>query len=473
MSDTTIAAVATPPGTGGIAVIRLSGTDAVRIFCKVWKGSDPTRWKSHTVHLGNIFDPATGSHVDEVVATLFRAPASYTGEDTIEISCHGSALIQNQITAALIKAGATAAGPGEFTRRAFLNGRIDLAQAEAIADLIAAESKGAHDLALSQTKGEFSKALATLRDRLLNLASLLELELDFSEEDVEFADRTALASTAADILAAVDRLTASYEAGQAFRQGIAIAIAGTPNTGKSTLLNYLAHDDKAIVSDIPGTTRDTIEAEAEYHGLKFRFIDTAGLRETTDKIENLGINRAIERLRSANYVFWLIDPTQPIEPQTALLRHHLDASPEITSCLYILASKADALPSPTAPCSESIPTTDIDCGETSGIGDLPARQISSRTGLGIDGLLSEIARRSTASLDPARDTLIANARHFQALTHAADSLRHLTDAMTAGLPADLLAQHLRETLHHLGAITGAITTPDILTSIFTRFCIGK
>ncbi len=466
MIDTTITAVATPPGTGGIAVIRLSGNDAIQIFSKVWKGANPLQWKSHTAHLGTIVHPESDHAIDQTVATLFRAPASFTGEDTIEISCHGSTLIQRQITTALIKAGATAAGQGEFTQRAFLNGKIDLAQAEAIADLIAAESKGAHDLALAQTKGEFSRALAALRDKLLNLASLLELELDFSEEDVEFANRTSLASTADEILDTVNSLTASYDAGQAFRQGIAIAIAGTPNAGKSSLLNYLAHDDKAIVSDIPGTTRDTIEAEAEYHGIKFRFFDTAGLRETTDIIENLGINRAIDKLRTANYILWLIDPTQPLDNQLKLLLHHLNAEPAMASRTYLLASKSDMA---TQQDIETLRTQTVNLLTN----DHTITDISSLTGDGISHIIRCIAERSTEKSDPARDTLIANARHYEALTHAAESLRHFIDTMNAGLPTDLIAQHLRETLLHLGEITGSITTPDILSSIFTRFCIGK
>ena len=279
LNTDTIAAVSTAPGVGGIAVIRISGPQALPIFAQIWKGKGLNDAQTHTAHFGTIAD-SLGRQIDECVATLFRAPKSFTGEDTVEISCHGSEFIQREILHAVIRAGARTAEPGEFTRRAFLNGRMDLAQAEGIADLIAASSRAAHDIALSQTKGAFSASLESMRAKLTELASLIELELDFSEEDVEFADRTRLLSLAEEILGTIGRLTESYSAGQAMREGIDVAIAGMPNAGKSTLLNCLVADDKAIVSDIPGTTRDTIEATAVRHGLLFRFIDTAGLRQT-------------------------------------------------------------------------------------------------------------------------------------------------------------------------------------------------
>ena len=279
LNTDTIAAVSTAPGVGGIAVIRISGPQALSIFAQIWKGKGLNDAQTHTAHFGTIAD-SLGRQIDECVATLFRAPKSFTGEDTVEISCHGSEFIQREILHAVIRAGARTAEPGEFTRRAFLNGRMDLAQAEGIADLIAASSRAAHDIALSQTKGAFSASLESMRAKLTELASLIELELDFSEEDVEFADRTRLLSLAEEILGTIGRLTESYSAGQAMREGIDVAIAGMPNAGKSTLLNCLVADDKAIVSDIPGTTRDTIEATAVRHGLLFRFIDTAGLRQT-------------------------------------------------------------------------------------------------------------------------------------------------------------------------------------------------
>lgn len=288
LNTDTIAAVSTAPGVGGIAVIRISGPQALPIFAQIWKGKGLNDAQTHTAHFGTIAD-SLGRQIDECVATLFRAPKSFTGEDTVEISCHGSEFIQREILHAVIRAGARTAEPGEFTRRAFLNGRMDLAQAEGIADLIAASSRAAHDIALSQTKGAFSASLESMRAKLTELASLIELELDFSEEDVEFADRTRLLSLAEEILGTIGRLTESYSAGQAMREGIDVAIAGMPNAGKSTLLNCLVADDKAIVSDIPGTTRDTIEATAVRHGLLFRFIDTAGLRQTDDTIDRKSV----------------------------------------------------------------------------------------------------------------------------------------------------------------------------------------
>ena len=314
----TIAAVATPAGSGGIAVIRMSGPGAPAVLARCWRGAPPRDFRSHTVHLGWIVD-AGGAEIDQVLATLFRSPRSYTGEDVVEISVHGSPWIQRAVLHRLVECGARAAAPGEFTRRAFMNGRLDLAQAEGVADLIAASSRAAARLAASQLRGDFSRRLEEMRGRLVDLGSLLELELDFSEEDVEFADRGRLVALTEELRALVGRLASSYKAGNAFKNGIPVAIAGIPNAGKSTLLNALIGEEKAIVSDIPGTTRDVIEDTVEIGGILFRFYDTAGLRESDDVIENLGVQRARRKIEEAAIVLHLIDPTQPLPPQLSLL----------------------------------------------------------------------------------------------------------------------------------------------------------
>lgn len=459
----TIAAISTPPGTGGIAVIRLAGPDAFHIFSKIWKGADLKDAPSHTAHLGYVIDPEDMRIIDQSVATVFKSPASFTGDDTVEISCHGSDYIQREILHALVRAGARTAQPGEFTQRAFLNRRIDLAQAEGIADLIAASTQGAHDIAMSQTKGAFSSALEGMRRQLIELASLLELELDFSEEDVEFADRTRLLSLAETILATIRSLTESYSAGQAIRDGIEVAIAGMPNAGKSTLLNCLANDDKAIVSDIPGTTRDTIEVSASYCGLLFRFIDTAGLRPTDDAIENLGIDRARTALRKARFILWLIDPTQPLNPQISLLKENtFGTNPEN---ILILINKTDITDRAIEFHNKMLAGTSVPKENTF--------SISAKNGHGIDTAIAKIAESIVGSYDPRRETVIANARHYEALVRAGESLSRTITGLTDRLPTDMVAQDLRETLSHLGSITGAITTPDLLTTIFSRFCIGK
>ena len=306
----TITAVSTAPGAGGIAVIRISGTKAIEIADSAWKGKSLTDALSHTAHLGKYYS-TSGDLLDEAVATIFRAPASFTGEDVVEISVHGSRWIQKEIIADLIRRGAYAAAPGEFTQRAFINGRLDLAQAEGVADLIASSSRAAHKLAISQTRGGFSRELELLREKLVDFASLLELELDFSEEDVEFADRTRLSELGNTIMKKITRLANSYSSGAALKNGVPVVIAGIPNAGKSSLLNLLLSDDKAIVSDIPGTTRDIIEDTAEIDGILYRFIDTAGLRTTSDKVEKLGIERARLQMTKASIIIWIIDPTSP------------------------------------------------------------------------------------------------------------------------------------------------------------------
>lgn len=454
-SERTIAAIATPAGQGGIAVIRVSGREAFDIVQKMWRGKPLAQCTSHTAHLGNILQE-DGSVLDQAVITLFRAPNSFTGEDTVEISVHGSRWIQREALNQLMRCGAKPAGPGEFSQRAFANGRMDLAQTEAVADLIAAESRAAHRLALSQMSGDFSRKLNELREQLIHFGSLLELELDFSEEDVEFADRTQLINSAKETLAVVQRLALSYKSGRAFKEGVPVAIAGAPNVGKSTLLNRLLDCDKAIVSDIPGTTRDIIEDTREIGGILFRFIDTAGLRDTADTVERIGIDRAKEHIDRAAVTLWLVDPTQPLDPQLA----SITASSE--GKRFVILTKSDL--------SDDAVTDQILAALPEGC---PVISISAKTGLGIDELESELVRTATAEHNPENELMVTNARHYEALTAGAESLQRVLTGLQTGIPTDFVAQDIREALYHLGLVTGAVTTADLLTSIFSHFCIGK
>lgn len=494
-SSDTIVAIATAPGTGGIAVIRLSGPDAIGIFSKVWRGADPSAMKSHTAHLGRIMSP-DGSILDEVVATLFRGPNSFTGEDVVEISCHGSRWIQREIVKLLIANGARGANPGEFSQRAFINGRIDLAQAEGIADLVAASSRAAHRLAIQQANGTFSSRLDSLRDKLIDLASLLELELDFSEEDVEFADRRQLREITDSAIAATGRLADSYAAGRAFKEGIPVVIAGEPNVGKSTLLNRLLEEEKAIVTDVPGTTRDIIEGTCEIDGTLFRFVDTAGLRVTDDTVERLGIERATERLHNAAVVLWTVDATQPIEPQLNLLRSHTEQLGEIP--VLLLLNKSDLAigdielseskldfsgnqpPFSSAPSNNSNSSNNSNNTNLSNNSDYsnPSNfaqtiNLSASTGEGIDLLKQWLKDYAARLRGNENDIIVTNARHHAAIVSGKESLERVRTALDAGTSADFIAQDVRETIHDLSAITGQISTPTLLSTIFSRFCIGK
>lgn len=454
-TERTIAAIATPAGQGGIAVIRVSGSDAFDIVQKMWRGKPLAQCASHTAHLGNILQK-DGSVLDQAVITLFRAPNSFTGEDTVEISVHGSRWIQREALNQLMRCGAKPAGPGEFSQRAFANGRMDLAQTEAVADLIAAESRAAHRLALSQMSGAFSRKLNELREQLIHFGSLLELELDFSEEDVEFADRTQLINSAKETLAVVQRLALSYKSGRAFKEGVPVAIAGAPNVGKSTLLNRLLDSDKAIVSDIPGTTRDIIEDTREIGGILFRFIDTAGLRDTADTVERIGIERAKDHIERAAVTLWLVDPTQTLDAQLA----SITASTE--SKRFVILTKSDL--SGSAVTDKILEALPAGC---------PVLTISARTGSGIDGLKSALVSMATTEHNPENELIVTNARHYEALTAGAEALQRVIDGLQTGIPTDFVAQDVREALHHLGLVTGAVTTADLLTSIFSHFCIGK
>lgn len=455
----TIVAVSTPHGTGGIAVIRISGPDALNIANRAWRGTDLAKVKSHTAHLGNIlaFD---GSILDNVVATVFIGPRSYTGEDTVEFSIHGSAWLQHQVINRLIELGASPAQPGEFTKRAFINGRLDLAQAEGVADVIAASSRAAHKLAMSQLSGSFSAKLNLLRESLVELASLLELELDFSEEEVEFADRKKLRSIAEETLALMQRLASTYKSGRAFKEGVPVAIAGQPNAGKSTLLNSLLDDDKAIVSDIPGTTRDVIEDAVEIEGVLFRFFDTAGLRETNDQVEKIGISRAYEAISKAYIILWIIDSSEElkeIEKQIKNIEEQIDEYPD--SCHIILYNKIDNSHKE----KKSLPVLE----------DYQSMSISAKTGFGLEDLKQKLVSVTKAMHDPESELIVTNARHHQALLEGSVSLKRAVQALEQGLSADFVAQDIRETIHHLSLLTGQISTDTLLGNIFANFCIGK
>ena len=460
--EDTIVALATPHGVGGIAVVRVSGPRALSVLKKCWRGKSLDEAASHTAHLGWICEE-NGENLDQVVAVVFRAPNSYTGEDVVEISCHGSLWIQQALVNRLIDCGARSATGGEFTRRAFMNGRLDLAQAEGVGDMIAASSKAAARLAVAQLKGDFSKKLKELRNRLIDIASLLELELDFSEEDVEFADRHKLIDLSLEVREVVDRLAASYKAGNAFKRGVPVVISGRPNVGKSTLLNALIGEEKAIVSDIPGTTRDLIDDTVEIDSVLFRFFDTAGLRDSDNRIEAIGVDRARKKMEEAAIVLRLVDPSEIIEDEDlsdlASLGHEVPV-------LYLI-SKNDVVP------EDSVKTLRGNISNKSGVPENMIIDISAKTGKGLDILKGKLVELSTSDFNPEQELIVTNARHYEALTAASKSLSMLLEGLEAGISADFLAQDLREAVHHLGSITGEVSSDDILHTIFARYCIGK
>lgn len=451
--EDTIVAVSTPHGIGGIAVLRISGSKAIEIVNSAWQGKSLIDAKSHTAHLGYIVD-AEGNAIDQVVATIFRNPKSFTGEDTVEIACHGSLWIQKELMNELIRRGCRPARGGEFSQRAFINGKLDLAEAEGVADLIASSSRAAHRVAMSQMRGDFSDKLSSLRQQLLEFVSLLELELDFSEEDVEFADRSRLINLAADVKDTVDNLADSFSIGATLKDGIPVAIAGVTNVGKSTLLNRLLHEEKAIVSNIHGTTRDFVEDTIEIKGILFRFIDTAGLRETSDIVENLGIERAEKKIKDVALILWVIDPTAELQPQIDRL-HTASTDLHNEQRILVVVNKSDA--------------TRIDL---SLLNDFEVIEISAKTGYGIKELETRLTETYAHETEK-HDIIITNARHYQALLKASETMGRAIDGLNNGLPGDLVSQDIRECMHYLGEITGDISTDDLLGNIFANFCVGK
>ena len=482
-NEDTICAPATVPGTGAISVIRVSGPEALRIADKVikCKKGSISESKGYTIKFGVILDDA-GTVLDEVLVSIFRAPHSYTGENSVEISCHASSYIVSAVMNLLYAAGARAAEPGEFTQRAFLNGKMDLAQAEAVADVIASQNAVAHRIAFKQMKGGFSSELKGMRGELLELVSLMELELDFSEEEVEFADRSRLDSLLEQIIAHVGRLIDSFRLGNAIKNGVPVAIAGATNTGKSTLLNALLGEDRAIVSDVHGTTRDTIEETLNIDGILFRFIDTAGLRETTEVVEQIGIERTFKKISEASIVLGMIDLTRDFESTCETVQSIIEKVDFETQKLVFLLNKTDI--------SEvnnnvSIINYIVSLTDTKGVkcsvfenggtncSDVQIIPISAKTGSGISDLRSVLAASQRDLLGDSDTTLVTNQRHVQALSDARTSLLRVREGLATGLPTDLAAQDIREAIYHLGSIVGEISTDEVLGNIFRNFCIGK
>lgn len=466
--NTNICALSTPQGQGAIAVIRLSGEDTPEIVGKIFTpagGKAPLPFK---MQFGAIKD---GERlIDECLVVTFRGPHSYTGENSAEIYCHGSQYIVQEILKLLLKHGMKMAEPGEFSKRAFLNGKLDLAQAEAVADLISSETEAAHRIAMQQMKGGFSAELKVMRDDLLNLVSLMELELDFSEEDVEFADRSQLTQLLSAVSARVTQLIESFSLGNVIKNGVPVAIVGATNTGKSTLLNTLVGEERAIVSNIHGTTRDVIEDTMNLGGITFRFIDTAGIRETKETIEIIGIERTYQKLRSASVVILVLDASRPENIDDSL--HNLVGKISSRQQLIILLNKMDEIaPSNVDVFVEKI--KDLCVADTlSPIAVLP---ISAKKGLNVDALRNTLVESQGALSNSASGsgTLVTNVRHYQALMDAQIALDRVEDGLASGIPTDLVAQDIREALYHLGSIVGEINTEEILGNIFGRFCIGK
>ena len=469
LNNNTICAIATAPG-GAIGIIRISGPMAIniadRIFRPVGSTLSLSERKAYTLAFGNIVN-ANNDVVDEVLVSIFRAPHSYTGENSVEISCHGSAYVLQQVMLLLTENGCVPAGPGEFTQRAFLNGKMDLSQAEAVADLISSTNKATHDMAMSQLKGHFSNELADLRAHLLKLTSLLELELDFSDhEELEFADRSELYTLANDIHKRLLSLVHSFEVGNALKNGIPVAIVGNTNVGKSTLLNHLLHEEKAIVSDVHGTTRDFIEDTTIINGIQFRFVDTAGIRKTDDVVENIGIERTYQKMQEAKIVLWLIDK-QPSDSEIEDIKTRVASKK-----LIIVRNKMDLTNSSLNNSSSAKPTIQ---NSNFNIQNSSSVDISAKYGTNISKLEQLIVEAANIPQLSESDIVITSVRHYSALLHADESLQRVIDSMNLGLSGDLLAEDLRMVIDYLAEITGEerITPQETLQNIFTHFCVGK
>jgi tRNA modification GTPase len=468
----TIVALATPSGAGAIAIIRLSGKDAITIAADIFQsvsGKDITKQKTHTIHLGHIVDPSTnsgqvGKVYDQVLLSIFKGPNSYTGENVIEISCHGSTFIQQQIIQLLLRRGAKMAQAGEFTLRAFLNGKLDLSQAEAVADLIASDNEASHQIAMQQMRGGFSNEIAKLREELLNFASLIELELDFAEEDVEFADRTQFHELLERIEFVLKRLIDSFSVGNVIKNGIPVAIVGEPNVGKSTLLNALLNEERAIVSDIAGTTRDTIEDELVINGIGFRFIDTAGIRETQDVVESIGIKKTFEKIEQAQVVIYLFESS----------KFQVSGSQYITEIEKIKNKY---------PLKQLIVVVNkIDLISDAGVNQIRLKlekldtklvTISAKEKSGIDALKDELLSLVNTGALRNNETIVTNTRHYDSLLKALEEVQKVKWGLDSGISSDLMAIDIRSALYYFGEITGEVTNDELLGNIFANFCIGK
>jgi tRNA modification GTPase len=457
----TIVALATPSGAGAVAIIRMSGKEAITIASNVFEsvsGKDITKQKTHTIHLGTIVDGA--KVYDQVLVSIFKNPHSYTGEDVIEISCHGSTFIQQQIIQLLLRKGCRMAQAGEFTLRAFLNGKLDLSQAEAVADLISSDNEASHQIAMQQMRGGFSSEISKLREELLNFASLIELELDFAEEDVEFADRTQFHDLLNRIEFVLKRLIDSFAVGNVIKNGIPVAIVGEPNVGKSTLLNALLNEERAIVSEIAGTTRDTIEDELVIGGIGFRFIDTAGIRETIDVVESIGIKKTFEKIEQAQVVVYLFDGSvtqsavEVLSIEIEKIKNQFPLKP-----LLIIGNKADKLSEEEAKNLKlRIPSILL---------------LSAKEKLGIDDLKNQLLSFVNTGALRNNETIVTNTRHYDSLLKALEEIQKVKFGLSSNLPSDLMAIDIRQALYYFGEITGEVTNDELLGNIFANFCIGK
>ena len=458
LRDDIICALSTPQGVGALGIIRLSGTNSSSLLTPFFSSVRQKRegWTSHVAYFGDF--SIEEQHIDEILVNFFAEGKSFTGEESIELSCHGSPYIIGRVLEALLSQGARMADPGEYTMRAFMNGKLDLAQAEAVADLIHAENRAMHDVALKQLKGGFSNEITAFREELVHFASLIELELDFSEEDVEFASREQLTAMLNLLKTKVSGLMDSFRYGNALKKGIATAILGAPNAGKSTLLNALLGEERAIVSEIPGTTRDTVEDTFTHQGLTYRLIDTAGIRETQDYVEQVGIARALEQAINADVIFYMIDSTAPEKDLEQKVLELQEMAPD--AHLLVLLNKADtADPTPIIHRLDRLDHTPL--------------VVSAKSKEGLEALLQKLSELTAWSTTSASQTIVTNARHADALRRTLEALQRSLDAVALSIPGDLLAQDLRVALDSLGEITGTISTDDLLANIFSKFCIGK
>lgn len=465
LNQETIVALATPAGAGAVAIIRISGNDAIKIANEVFQSvsnKDLTRQKTHTIHLGHIIDGQ--KTLDQVLVSVFRNPNSYTGEDVIEISCHGSVFIQQQIIQLLLRKGCRMAQPGEFTLRSFLNGKMDLSQAEAVADLINSDNEASHQIAMQQMRGGFSSEIAKLREELLNFASLIELELDFSEEDVEFADRSQFKELLTRIEFVLKRLIDSFAVGNVIKNGIPVAIVGEPNVGKSTLLNALLNEERAIVSDIAGTTRDTIEDELVIDGIGFRFIDTAGIRDTKDVVENIGIQKTFEKIEQAQVVILLLDAKElqvssfKFQVEIEKIKNKYPQKP-----LVVIINKVDLLSEQEL----NVIKTEL---ETL---NLKPETISAKQKIGVEELKNTLLSFVNTGALRNNETIVTNTRHYDSLLKALEEIQKVKFGLQSGISADLMAIDIRQALYYFGEITGQVSNDELLGNIFANFCIGK